>query len=105
MPKPLQMRALSGSDYEMYNLGGNRILAAYDLSTITTDLVLQGVGNFGGPAGADGMFRSTNSAYFHEYSGKDNNIVAICSSRSESKSYTDKPSSAPGLSRKGYFRR
>jgi len=56
----------SGSSYEMYDLGGNRIRAAYGLGTITTDLVLQGVGNFGGPARADGMFRSTNSASFYD---------------------------------------
>jgi probable HAF family extracellular repeat protein len=48
-----------GIDYEIYDLGGNAIKAAYDLEQIATGWTLTGVGNFGGPAGSDGMLRDT----------------------------------------------
>src|SRR5262249_16552909 len=65
----------SGVNYEIYDLGSNKVLDARNLGQVGTDWKFIGVGNFGGPAASDAMLRNVNSGALQVYNLNNNNIV------------------------------
>jgi Lectin C-type domain len=65
----------NNADYEIYNLGSNRVLAGYDFGQVGTDWKLIGGGKFDGSSGPDMMLRNVNTGGLEVYNVSNNNIV------------------------------
>jgi hypothetical protein len=71
----LILRDGGNGDYEIYNLGGNAILAAGPLGQVGTDWQVAGVGAFDAPDTSDMILRNSNSGAFEIYDISNNNIA------------------------------
>jgi hypothetical protein len=63
------------SQYEIYDLGNNAILAGYSLGTVGTDWQFAGLGRFFGSDTTDMLLRNTNTGGFEVYDISNNNIT------------------------------
>jgi hypothetical protein len=65
--------------YEIYDIGSNAILAAYQLGQVGTDWKFAGLGNFFGNDTTDMLLRSATSGTFEVYDISNNNITNAAS--------------------------
>jgi hypothetical protein len=65
--------------YEIYDIGNNAILAAYQLGQVGTDWKFVGLGNFFGNDTTDMLLRSATSGGFEVYDISNNNITNAAS--------------------------
>ena len=71
----LIMRDGSSGDYEIYDLGGNTILAAGYLGQVGLEWQVAGVGGFFGSDTSDMILRNSNSGAFEIYDISNNNLT------------------------------
>lgn len=57
----------SNGDYEIYNIGGNQVLAAYPLGQVSSPLSFVGLGTFQGGDTSDMLLRNTSTDQFEAY--------------------------------------
>src|SRR5262249_14008574 len=62
--------------FEIYNIGGNAILAGYSLGQIASGWQFTGLGPFFGPDTADMMLRNSATGAFQFYDTMNNNTTA-----------------------------
>jgi probable HAF family extracellular repeat protein len=67
------------SQYEIYDIGNNAILASYDLGQIGTDWKYVGLGNFFGSDTTDMVLRNVTTGAFEVYDIANNQITAAAS--------------------------
>ena len=70
----LIMRDGNNGDYEIYDLGGNTILAAGPLGQVGTEWQVAGLGSFFDTDTSDMLLRNSNSGAFEVYDISNNNI-------------------------------
>src|SRR5205807_3149623 len=63
------------SQYEIYDIGSNSILAAYSLGQIGNDWTFVGLGGFFGSDTTDMILRNSNTGGFQVYDISNNNIT------------------------------
>jgi uncharacterized repeat protein (TIGR03803 family) len=71
----LILRNGNNGDYEIYDLGGNGILAAGYLGQVGLEWQVAGVGAFNAPDTSDMILRSSNSGAFEIYDISNNNLT------------------------------
>jgi hypothetical protein len=64
----------TSGDYEIYDLGGNTIQAAYGLDQISTDWQVAGLGSFAGTDTSDMLMRDPGNGQLEIYDVSNNNI-------------------------------
>jgi hypothetical protein len=67
----------SNSDYEIYDLGNNTVLAAYGLGQLGTQWQVAGLGGFDGTDTTDMILRNSSTGAFEVYDISNNNITNI----------------------------
>jgi type VI protein secretion system component Hcp len=71
----LILRQASAGRYEIYDIGGNSILAAYSLGQVGTDWTFVTLGRFFGNDTTDMLLRNSNTGGFEVYDVSNNNIT------------------------------
>jgi hypothetical protein len=69
------MRHGADGQYEIYDIGGNALLAAYKLGQVGTNWVVAGLGSFQTGDTTDMLLRDNNTGGFEVYDVKNNNIT------------------------------
>ena len=69
------MRDGNNGDYEIYDLGGNSILAAAPLGQVGLEWKVAGVGAFDAPDTSDMILRNSNTGQFQIYDVSNNNLT------------------------------
>ena len=69
------MRDGNNGDYEIYDLGGNSILAAAPLGQVGLEWKVAGVGAFDAPDTSDMILRNSNTGQFEIYDVSNNNLT------------------------------
>ena len=69
------MRDGNNGNYEIYDLGGNTILAAGPLGQVGLEWQVAGVGAFTAPDTSDMMMRNSNTGAFEIYDISNNNMT------------------------------
>ena len=68
-------RAGCNGQYEIYDLGSNSVLAAYQLGQVGTEWQVAGLGGFDGADTSDMILRNSNTGTFELYDISNNNIT------------------------------
>jgi hypothetical protein len=67
----------NGGAYEIYNIGGNSVLAAYQLALSAANFQFAGAGGFFGTDTADLLLRNTDNGGFWVFDISNNNITSV----------------------------